>query len=85
MRLFVGNISWNVDEQELSDHMGKCGSVKSCSIKRDRETDRSRGFAFVEYVEDKHARVALDELHDSELDGRRLAISEARPRDMSRN
>lgn len=84
MRLFVGNISWNVDEQELSDHMSKIGPVKSCSIKMDRDTGRSRGFAFVEYENEKHARIAMDELHDTELDGRKIAISEAKPRETNR-
>ena len=80
MRLYVGNLSFNTEETQLEQLFAPLGQVEAVKLVRDRETGRSRGFAFVDIADDA-ARTALDKLNNQELDGRRLSISEARPQE----
>ncbi len=80
MNLYVGNLSWGVDDDTLRSFFEKYGEVTSARIITDRETGRSRGFGFVEMPDDA-AREALSQGDGAELDGRPIRISEARPRD----
>ena len=79
-KLFVGNLSFNTDERRLEELFQSVGPVESVSIVRDQMTGRARGFAFVEMQSDEAARAAIDRLNETELDGRKLAVNEARPK-----
>ena len=81
-KLYVGNLNYNTNEESLRALFGANGrEVASVSIIMDRETGRSRGFAFVEMTTDEFAQQALKELDGADLDGRALRINEARERD----
>lgn len=81
MNLYVGNLSFDTDEQALRQLFADYGNVTSARIITDRDTGRSRGFGFVELEDDSAALKAVNELNGSELDGRTLTINEARPRE----
>lgn len=81
-KLYVGNLNYNTNEESLRQLFGSNGrEVASVSIIMDRETGRSRGFAFVEMTTSEFAQQALQELEGADLDGRALRINEARERD----
>ncbi|NDV47077.1 RNA-binding protein [Paludibacter sp. 221] len=80
MNIYVGNLSYNVRENDLQGVMEEYGSVDSCKIIKDRETGRSKGFAFVEMSDDTAAAKAIEELNGAEFDGRTMVVKEARPR-----
>ncbi len=79
MRLFVGNLSYQTTESELANLFSEVGEVASVAIVTDRETGRSRGFAFVEMDQDA-ANQAIERFNGYELNGRSLNVNEARPR-----
>jgi cold-inducible RNA-binding protein len=79
-KLFVGNLSFNTDEHRLQDVFGAIGPVDTVNIVRDQMTGRARGFAFVEMQTDEDAQQAIQRLNETELDGRRIAVNEARPK-----
>jgi RNA recognition motif-containing protein len=78
-KLFVGNLPFSTEESTLQDLFGQAGAVESVRVMRDQATGRSRGFAFVEMTSEDAARAAIEKFNDHELDGRRLAVNEARP------
>lgn len=78
-KLFVGNLSFSTEESRLQELFAEAGQVESARIMRDHATGRSRGFGFVEMATDDAARAAIEKFHDMEIDGRRLAVNEARP------
>ena len=81
-KLYVGNLSYSTTEAGLRQVFEEDGrTVTSVAIIIDRETGRSRGFAFVEMVDDAAGEKAVAELHEQEVDGRRLNIDKARPRE----
>jgi len=77
-KLFVGNLSFQTSEQDLSDLFAQVGKVDSVSIITDRMTGRSKGFGFVE-MENEAAETAITKFNGTELDGRKLTVNEARP------
>ena len=77
-KLFVGNLSFQTSEQDLSDLFAQVGKVESCSIITDRMTGRSKGFGFVE-MDDEAAESAITKFNGTDLDGRKLTVNEARP------
>ena len=79
-KLFVGNLSFNTDERRLEELFATVGPVDTVNIVRDQMTGRARGFAFVEMQTDADAQNAIQKLNDTELDGRKLAVNEARPK-----
>jgi RNA recognition motif-containing protein len=79
-KIYVGNLSFRTDESGLSELFSQYGEVVSANIITDRETGRSRGFAFVEMADDAQALEAVEALNNQEYEGRQLNISEARPR-----
>ena len=79
MKLYVGNLSFDTSHQDLSDLFSQMGSVTSANIIEDRETGRSRGFAFVEMSSDDEGRKAIAELDGKDLGGRSLKVNEAKP------
>jgi len=80
-KIYVGNLGFQTTDQELRATFSQFGEVGEVMIIKDRETGRSRGFAFVEMINDEDARKAISELNGSELDGRALNVSEARPKE----
>lgn len=81
MNLFVGNLAWTTTQADLEAAFGAYGEVSSAKIMTDRETGKSRGFAFVEMPNDSEARKAVDELNGKDLKGRAINVNEARPRE----
>ncbi|NQV38706.1 MAG: RNA-binding protein [Candidatus Marinimicrobia bacterium] len=81
MNLYVGNLSYDLSEDDLKNAFGEHGEVTSAKIISDRMTGRSKGFGFVEMTNDEEGRSALEALNDVELKGRSLKVSEARPRE----
>ena len=80
-KLYVGNLSFNTTTQDLEDMCGAFGTVESTNIIEDRETGRSRGFAFVEMSSNEEAQNAISALNGKEIDGRSLTVNEAKPRE----
>lgn len=80
-KLFVGNISWSTSDEDLSALFSQHGEVEEASILKDRDTGRSRGFGFVTFVNDDDADKAIQALNGYELNGRKIAVNEARPRE----
>ena len=78
-KLFVGNLPFSTEENTLQDLFGQIGQVESVRVMRDQATGRSRGFGFVEMATEDDARAAVEKLNESEVDGRRIAVNEARP------
>ena len=81
MKLYVGNLSYNVNNSELEQMFTPFGTVQSASIITDRETGRSKGFGFVEMGSDQEAQAAINDLHGKDGGGRSLTVNEARPRE----
>jgi len=80
MNLYVGNLPWSLNDQELEDMFREFGEVRSAKVLMDRETGRSRGFGFVE-MNDEDGKMAIEKLHESDCQGRALVVNEARPRE----
>jgi len=80
MKLFVGGLSWGTRNDTLATAFAQYGEVISANVVLDKETRRSKGFGFVEMKNDEEAREAIAKLNDTELDGRRINVSEARPK-----
>ncbi len=80
MKIYVGNLSFETNDSDLSAAFAAHGSVRSASVVMDRDTGRSRGFGFVEMGDDE-AKAAIDALNGAEMGGRQLAVSEAKPRE----
>lgn len=79
-KVFVGGLSWDTDEQSLENTFGSFGQIEELKLIRDRETGRSRGFAFVTFENSNEASEAIEQMNGSELDGRRLKVNEAEDR-----
>ncbi len=80
-KLFVGSLSYSVNDDQLKDAFAACGTVVSAKVIIDRETGRSKGFGFVEMSSDEEAKAAVEQLNGKEIEGRAVAVSEARPRE----
>jgi len=80
-KLYVGNLTYAVNESDLEALFSEFGTVQSAQIIVDRDTNRSKGFGFVEMGSDAEAQAAIDGLHDQEHNGRRLTVNEAKPRE----
>jgi RNA recognition motif-containing protein len=81
MNIYVGNLSFDVTEDELQQAFAEYGQVGSVSLIKDTYTGKSRGFAFVEMPDSGEAQNAMNALNNKELKGRALRVSEARPRE----
>ena len=80
-KLFVGSLPWAVDDQKLGDLFSQFGEVVSAVVLKDRMTGRSRGFGFVEMENDAEATEAVEKLNGSDMDGRKIVVNVARPRE----
>lgn len=79
-KLFVGSVAWATTDEGLNEAFSKAGTVVSAQIIKDRDSGRSKGFGFVEMSSDEEAASAIEMWNGKELDGRKIAVSEARPR-----
>ncbi|MFP4484196.1 MAG: RNA recognition motif domain-containing protein [Spirochaetota bacterium] len=79
-KLYVGNLNYQTQENDLRDLFAQYGEVVSSNIITDRDTGRSRGFGFVEMATEEEARAAENALNGHEYDGRQLKVNEAKPR-----
>ncbi len=80
MNIYVGNLSWNLKDQDLSNLFASHGEVVSAKIVTDKFTNRSKGFGFVEMANDDQAQAAIAALNGSEVDGRNIVVNESRPK-----
>ena len=80
-KLYVGNLAFQTTSQDLQNLFAQAGTVESAQVIEDRDTGRSKGFAFVEMSSDDEAASAIDQFHGKELAGRTLTVNEARPRE----
>ena len=80
MNMYIGNLSYNVRESDLRDVMEEFGTVDSVKLIIDRDTRRSKGFAFVEMPEDSEAQNAIRDLNGAPYEGRQMVVKEALPR-----
>jgi RNA recognition motif-containing protein len=80
-KLYVGNMSYDVDNSTLEEMFSEFGTVTSAQVIQDRVTGRSKGFGFVEMGSDAEAAAAIDALNGKECNGRNLTVNEAKPRE----
>ena len=80
MNMYIGNLSYNVRESDLRQVMEEYGTVDSVKLITDRETRKSKGFAFVEMPNDDEAKNVIAELNGAEYEGRQMVVKEALPR-----
>jgi RNA recognition motif-containing protein len=80
-KLYVGNLSYNTTEQDLRDLFSQAGEIREITMIVDRDTRRPKGFAFVEMMNQADAEKAIRMFNDQEVDGRRLTVNIARPRE----
>lgn len=80
MNIYVGNLSWNLKDQDLSNLFATHGEVASAKIVTDKFTNRSKGFGFVEMPNDDQAQAAIAALNGTEVDGRNIVVNESRPK-----
>jgi RNA recognition motif-containing protein len=80
MKLYVGNLPYNYTEEDLKKIFSKYKSVVSCNLIIDRNTQRSKGFGFVEFDSEEEAQEAIQELNGKDFEGRAIIVNEARPK-----
>ena len=80
MNIFVGNLAFSTNDEELREAFSRFGAVDSAQVIMDRETGRSRGFGFVEMPNQDEARQAISSMNGADLGGRPLTVNEARPK-----
>lgn len=83
-KLFVGGLSWDTEEQSIEQIFGEYGKIEELKLIRDRETGRSKGFAFVTFQYPDSAQEAVQQLNGTDLDGRKIKVNEAEDRSSSR-
>jgi RNA recognition motif-containing protein len=81
MNIYVSNLSFNVQDEDLREFFAPYGEVSSAKIINDRETGRSRGFGFVEMSDAAASKKAIAELNDATIDGRTIKVMEAKPKE----
>ena len=81
MNIYVGNLPYSIDRDQLREIFAAYGEVAAARIVNDRETGRSKGFGFVEMGNDAQARAAIEALNGSDIGGRKAVVNEARPRE----
>ncbi len=80
MNIYVGNLSWTMTDDDLSNLFTQYGSVTSAKILKDKMNGRSKGFGFVEMEDDEAAKTAISNLNETEVQGRKLIVNESQPR-----
>lgn len=85
MNIYVSNLSFNVQDEDLKEFFAEYGEVTSAKVITDKFTGRSRGFGFVEMADDAAAQKAIQELDGATVEGRAIKVSEAKPREQRPN
>ena len=80
MNIYISNLSYGVNDADLSQLFAEFGEIASAKVIMDRESGRSRGFGFVEMHNDEEGRKAIEELNEAEYDGKVISVAVARPR-----
>ena len=80
MTIFIGNLSWDAEREDLIHLFGEYGEVSKCSMPLDRETGRKRGFAFVDLADEQAESAAINDLQNVEWMGRAITVRKAEPR-----
>lgn len=80
-KLFVGGLPFSVNDDELAEAFSKFGTVASAKVIRDRETNRSKGFGFVEFENDDEGKAAESAMNGSDMGGRTISVMQARPQE----
>ncbi len=80
-KLYVGNLSYNVTEEQLRELFSQAGTIKEIALITDRDTNRPKGFGFVEMTTQVEAQKAIEMFNEQELDGRRMTVNFARPKE----
>jgi RNA recognition motif-containing protein len=80
MNIYVGNLSWSMTDDDLSNLFSQYGTVSSAKILKEKNTGRSKGFGFVEMEDEEAAKTAIATLNESEVQGRKLIVNESQPR-----
>ena len=80
-RLFIGNLSFQTEENDLQAYFAQAGAVKSVNLMLDKVTGKSRGFAFVEFDTAAEAQKAIEQFHNKDFQGRTITVNVARPRE----
>jgi RNA recognition motif-containing protein len=81
MNIYVGNLPYSVTKEDLSELFSEFGEVGRATVVMDRETNRSKGFGFVEMADDDAANAAIEALNNKDMNGRGLRVNEAKPRE----
>jgi RNA recognition motif-containing protein len=81
IKLFIGGLAYSVNDDQLRDMFASVGTVQSAQVIVDKYSNQSKGFGFVEMSTDEEAKKAIEELNGKELEGRAIAVNEARPRE----
>jgi len=82
-KLYVGNLPYTVTSDQLRQQFSQAGTVVDCTVITDRQTGRSKGFGFVEF--EKDAKKAIETFNEQEMEGRKLVVNEARPKEPEDN
>ncbi|HET8991865.1 MAG TPA: RNA-binding protein [Candidatus Saccharimonadales bacterium] len=85
MKLYVGGLAYSITEQELETLFAEYGKVTSSAVIKDRETNQSKGFGFIEMADDAEAKAAMAALNGKEVSGRAIMVNEARPQEDRRS
>ncbi|MFW6113710.1 MAG: RNA recognition motif domain-containing protein [Actinomycetota bacterium] len=80
MKIYAGNLSYGLNDDDLREAFEEFGTVETAEVIMDRNTNRSKGFGFVEMADEEEAKAAIDGLDGKELDGRPLKVDKARPK-----
>ena len=81
MNIFIAGLSYKVNDADLAGLFEEYGSISSAKVVVDRQTGRSKGYGFVEMEDNEAATKAISELNEAEFDGRKISVSEAKPRE----
>ncbi len=81
MNIYVSNLGFNMQDEDLNQLFAAHGTITSCKVIMDRMTNQSRGFGFVEMANDAEANTAIEALNGTSVDGRSIKVVEARPRE----
>ena len=79
MKIYVGNLSWGIDDAKLKDAFAEFGEVVEATVIKDKFSNRSKGFGFVTFADADSVAKAIEAMNGKELDGRELKVSEAKP------
>ena len=80
-KLYVGNLDFGVDDKKLNDLFSKFGKIEEAIVIKDRFSGRSKGFGFVTFLEDSDADKAVSEMNEKEIEGRKIKVNEAKPKE----